>query len=131
MLATSNLVVDRERLLARLNAMAQIGATAKGGVHRLALSDTDAEARTLLAGWAADAGYPVTVDAIGNMFATRPGRRAAGAPPLMLGSHLDSQPYAGRFDGPVGVLTALEVMQALDDRGIETRTRKALASDRR
>lgn len=99
--------------------MAAVGATERGGVHRLALSDRDADARRLLVGWAEGCGYHVAVDAIGNVFATRAGR-TAGLPPLMLGSHLDSQPNAGQFDGPVGILTALEVMQTLDDHEVAT-----------
>jgi N-carbamoyl-L-amino-acid hydrolase len=111
--------VNRKRLRQRLDEMAAIGATAKGGLHRLALSDADGAARRRLESWAGAAGYNLVVDAIGNMFATRPGA-IDGAPAFMIGSHLDSQPYAGRFDGAAGVVAAFEVMTTLDDLGITT-----------
>lgn len=111
--------VNRARLAEAMKRISEVGATAKGGVHRLALDDKDKEARDLLRAWCADAGYPVRVDRIGNMFARRPGR-IAGEKPVLIGSHLDSQPRAGRFDGPVGVIAALEVMRTLDENGITT-----------
>ena len=103
--------------------MARIGATPAGGVHRLALSDEDRRARDLFRAWAESLGLVVTIDGIGNMFARREGADGAGAdagPPLILGSHLDSQPTGGRFDGPLGVLAALEVVETLDERGVRT-----------
>jgi N-carbamoyl-L-amino-acid hydrolase len=111
--------VDRGRLRDTFAQMSAIGATPKGGVHRLALSDADRDARDLLNTWCQRAGYEVRVDRMGSMFARRPGRNA-GLPPILIGSHLDSQPMAGRFDGPVGVLAALEVLQTLDDHRITT-----------
>ena len=99
--------------------MARIGATPAGGVHRLALSEEDRRARDLLRSWAASLGLCVSVDGIGNMFARRAGTDDA-RPPLVLGSHLDSQPTGGRFDGPLGVLAALEVVQTLGEHGIAT-----------
>jgi len=111
--------VDRERLRDTMIRMSEVGSTANGGVHRLALDDKDREARDLLKAWCEASGFRVRVDRIGNMFARRPGRRADLAP-IVIGSHLDSQPMAGRFDGPVGVLAALEALRTLDDRQIAT-----------
>ncbi|MGE5268266.1 MAG: Zn-dependent hydrolase [Thiohalocapsa sp.] len=114
-----NLSVNGERLWASLMELAQIGATAKGGVCRLAASDLDAEARHLFICWCEEAGCSVTVDAIGNIFARRPGRNAA-LPPVMAGSHLDTQPTGGKFDGAYGVMAGLEVVRSLNDLGYET-----------
>lgn len=114
-----NLRIDGERLWASLMEMARIGATEKGGVRRLTLSDLDREARDLLRRWCEEAGCAVTVDAMGNMFARRPGRDPE-RPPVMSGSHLDSQPTGGKFDGAFGVLAALEVVRTLNDLGVET-----------
>ncbi|MDR8789698.1 N-carbamoyl-L-amino-acid hydrolase [Burkholderia multivorans] len=111
--------VDGERLWASLERMAQIGATPKGGVCRLALTDLDRESRDLFVQWARDAGCTVRVDKMGNVFARRAGRRADAAP-VMTGSHADSQPTGGRYDGIYGVLGGLEVVRALNDAGIET-----------
>jgi beta-ureidopropionase / N-carbamoyl-L-amino-acid hydrolase len=112
--------VDRARLAARLSEMAMVGATGRGGVHRLALSDADRQARDLLDAWCRQKGFSLEVDTVGNMFASRTGR-SSEAPPLLIGSHLDSQPNAGAYDGPVGVLCALEVLESLDDLDVETR----------
>ena len=111
--------VDGGRLWRRLEEMARVGATPAGGVHRLALSEEDRRARDLFGEWAASLGLEVSVDGIGNMFARRPGTDDA-RPPVVLGSHLDSQPTGGRFDGPLGVLAALEVVQTLQEHGIPT-----------
>ncbi|MBN6732298.1 Zn-dependent hydrolase [Burkholderia multivorans] len=111
--------VDGERLWASLERMAQIGATPKGGVCRLALTDLDRESRDLFVQWARDARCTVRVDKMGNVFARRAGRRADAAP-VMTGSHADSQPTGGRYDGIYGVLGGLEVVRALNDAGIET-----------
>jgi beta-ureidopropionase / N-carbamoyl-L-amino-acid hydrolase len=113
------ITVDRERLRNAFAQMSAIGATPKGGVHRLALSDADRDARDLLKTWCQRAGYEVRIDRMGSMFARRQGRNES-LPPILIGSHLDSQPMAGRFDGPVGVLAALEVLQTLDDHRIAT-----------
>ena len=107
-----NLTVNGERLWASLMELAQIGATAKGGVCRLAASDLDAEARSLFIRWCEEAGCTVTVDRIGNIFARRPGRNL-DLPPVMAGSHLDTQPTGGRFDGAYGVMAGLEVVRPL------------------
>jgi N-carbamoyl-L-amino-acid hydrolase len=111
--------VDGERLWDRLTAMAQIGATPDGGVRRIAASPEDAAARALLYTWADAAGYRIRIDEIGNGFITRPGRRSE-LPAAMVGSHLDTQPGGGRFDGALGVIAGLELMSTLDDAEIET-----------
>ncbi|MBJ9755172.1 Zn-dependent hydrolase [Burkholderia cepacia] len=111
--------VDGDRLWASLERMAQIGATPKGGVCRLALTDLDRESRDLFVQWAQDAGCTVRVDRMGNVFARRPGRNPDAAP-VMTGSHADSQPTGGRYDGIYGVLGGLEVVRALNDAGVET-----------
>ena len=111
--------IDGERLWSRLMEMARHGATEKGGVCRLTGSDEDKAGRDLFVHWCEAAGCTVTVDKIGNIFARRPGRDdSAGA--VLAGSHLDSQPTGGRFDGVYGVLAALEVVETLNDHGIET-----------
>jgi N-carbamoyl-L-amino-acid hydrolase len=114
-----NLGVNGERLWASLMELARIGATAKGGVCRLAASEEDRAARDLFVRWCREAGCSVTVDAIGNIFARREGRNP-DRPPVMTGSHLDSQPTGGKFDGAYGVLAALEVVRTLNDHGCET-----------
>src|SRR5882724_10079565 len=114
-----NLQVNGERLWASLMALAQIGATPKGGVCRLAASDLDGEARRLFIRWCEEAGCTITVDHIGNIFARRPGRDPA-LPPVMTGSHLDTQPTGGRFDGAYGVMAGLELVRTLNDLGYET-----------
>jgi len=114
-----NLTIDGKRLWDSLMEMAQIGATAKGGVCRLALTDLDRDSRNLFARWAEAAGCSVSFDAVGNIFARRPGRNPE-LPPVLAGSHLDSQPTGGKFDGAYGVLAALEVVRSLNDHGVET-----------
>jgi beta-ureidopropionase / N-carbamoyl-L-amino-acid hydrolase len=114
-----NLQVNGERLWASLMELAQIGATAKGGVCRLAASDLDAEARRLFIRWCEEAGCTVTIDRIGNIFARRPGRDPS-LPPVVTGSHLDTQPTGGKFDGAYGVMAGLEIVRTLNDLGYET-----------
>ncbi len=114
-----NLTIDGKRLWDSLMEMARIGATAKGGVCRLALTDLDRESRVLFTRWCEEAGCSVSFDAMGNIFARRPGRNP-DLPPVMTGSHLDSQPTGGKFDGAYGVLAGLEVVRALNDHGVET-----------
>ena len=111
--------INGERLWASVMEMARIGATPAGGVCRLTLSDVDKEARELFIAWCEDAGCAISVDRVGNIFARRSGRDDA-RPPVMTGSHLDSQPTGGKFDGPYGVLAGLEVIRTLNDLGIET-----------
>jgi N-carbamoyl-L-amino-acid hydrolase len=114
-----DLRVNGERLWQSLMTMAEIGATAKGGVNRQTLTDDDKRGRDLFRRWCEDAGLAVTVDQMGSMFGHRRGRDA-DRPPVVLGSHLDSQPTGGKFDGALGVLAALEVIRTLNDRGVET-----------
>src|SRR5438874_645431 len=114
-----NLTINGERLWASLMELARIGATAKGGVCRLAASDLDGEARRLFIRWCEEAGCTVSVDRIGNIFARRPGRNP-DLPPVMTGSHLDTQPTGGRFDGAYGVMAGLELVRTLNDIGYET-----------
>lgn len=114
-----NLSIDGDRLWRSLMRMAEIGATPKGGNARLALTDLDRAGRDLFVAWAKEAGMTVGIDRIGNIFARRAGRDPA-RPPVVTGSHLDTQPTGGRFDGVFGVLAGLEVVRTLNDRGIET-----------
>ena len=114
-----NLRIDQERLWQSLMAIAEIGPTAKVGSKRLALSDLDRQGRDLFVRWCKDAGLSVTVDGMGNIFARRAGRRR-DLPPVVTGSHLDTQPTGGRFDGVYGVLAGLEVIRTLNDAGYET-----------
>ncbi|KZD12291.1 Zn-dependent hydrolase [Oceanibaculum pacificum] len=114
-----NIQVKGDRLWDSLMEMAKIGATEKGGNCRLAASDLDKEGRDLFVRWCREAGCTVTVDKIGNIFARRPGKDNS-LPPVMTGSHLDTQPTGGRFDGVYGVLAGLEVVRTLNDAGIET-----------
>jgi len=100
--------------------LAKIGATPKGGVRRVTLTPADREGRERFALWCREAGLELRVDAIGNMFARRIGKDA-GAAPVVMGSHLDTQPNGGRFDGAYGVMAGLEVVRALNDAGITTR----------
>ena len=112
-------LINRDRLWQSLMDLAQLGATAKGGVCRLALTDLDRQARDLFVQWCEAAGCSVSVDAIGNIFARRPGRNPA-LPPVMTGSHIDTQPTGGKFDGCYGVMAGLEVIRTLNDLQIET-----------
>lgn len=113
------LKINGDRLWASLMAMAEIGATARGGSCRLALSEEDKAGRELFAHWCREAGLTLSVDRIGNLFARRAGTDPHAAP-VMMGSHLDTQPEGGRFDGVYGVLAGLEVIRRLDDLGIQT-----------
>ncbi len=114
-----NIKIDGGRLWASLMAMAAIGATEKGGCCRLALSDLDKQGRDLFIGWCEAAGCTLRVDQMGNIFARRSGRDDALAP-IVTGSHLDTQPTGGKFDGVYGVLAGLEVIRTLNDAGFET-----------
>jgi len=115
----AGLRINGQRLWDSLMELAQIGATPKGGVCRLTLTDLDKQGRDLVSRWAAEAGMTVTIDKIGNGFLRRPGRNNA-LPPVMTGSHIDTQPTGGKFDGNYGVLAGLEVVRTLNDAGIET-----------
>ena len=119
--------IDTERLWRSLMDLAEIGATPKGGVKRITLSEEDKRGRDQFCAWARAAGLTVSVDAIGNLFARRPGADP-GAPPVLMGSHLDTQPSGGRFDGAYGVMAGLEVVRALNDAGAVTRAPLEVAS---
>jgi N-carbamoyl-L-amino-acid hydrolase len=110
--------VNGGRLIARLDAFAAIGGLPDGGVDRQALTEADRQARRLLADIAFSRGFEVYQDPAANLFVRRAGV-PDGVPPLLIGSHLDSQPTGGRFDGALGTLSALEVMEALDDAGYD------------
>ena len=114
-----NLRINGARLWDSLMSLAQIGATPKGGVCRLALTDLDRQGRDLVIGWAREAGMSVSVDQIGTTFMRRAGRNNS-LPPIMTGSHIDTQPTGGKFDGNYGVLAGLEVVRTLNDHGIQT-----------
>jgi N-carbamoyl-L-amino-acid hydrolase len=115
----SKLRVNGARLRASLEEMATIGATPAGGVQRLALSDEDRRARDVFVKWLKELELSVSIDEMGSIFGTRNGRDAS-LPPVMAGSHIDSQPRGGRFDGILGVMGALEVMRTLHEAKVET-----------
>src|SRR5512143_2433949 len=112
--------VREDRLWQRHADMAKLGGTPKGGVNRQALSAEDAAARNLLSAWAKARGFSIFTDAIGNLFVRRAGSDPE-ALPVLSGSHMDSQPTGGRFDGMYGVLAAFEALEALEDAGLATR----------
>ena len=114
-----NVTINQDRLWQRLTDMAAIGATPAGGCNRQALSDEDFAGRALFETWCEAAGCSIRRDAIGNVFARRPGRMSTAAP-VMSGSHLDTQPTGGKYDGVYGVLATLEVVESLNDHNIET-----------
>ena len=118
-MSIENLRINGDRLWDALMELAKIGATPKGGVKRLCLTDLDKQGRDLVVSWAKQAGMSVTVDQIGNVFMRRAGRNNA-LPPIMSGSHIDTQPTGGKFDGNYGVLAALEVVRTLNDHNIVT-----------
>jgi len=117
--AVSRLRVDGERLWNSLMQLAKIGATEKGGVCRLALTELDRIARDQVVSWAKEIGCTVRIDAIGNIFARRAGLRD-DLPPVMTGSHIDTQPTGGKFDGNYGVLAGIEVLRTLADANVTT-----------
>ena len=109
-------LINANRLWTRLMALAEIGATPAGGVNRQALSDGEIAAWRRVIAWAQEAGLTAATDAAGNLFLTLAGRDRA-APPVLVGSHLDSQPTGGKFDGAAGVMAALEAVVSLTERG--------------
>ena len=115
----STLRINGQRLWDSLMELAKIGATPKGGVCRLTLTELDRQGRDLVTRWGREAGLEVTIDKIGNGFMRRQGRNNA-LPPIVAGSHIDTQPTGGKFDGNYGVLSALEVVRTLNDHKIET-----------
>ncbi|HXQ42131.1 MAG TPA: Zn-dependent hydrolase [Candidatus Udaeobacter sp.] len=116
---TTNIRIDGDRLWDSLMELAKIGATEKGGVCRLALTDLDRQARDLFRRWSEAAGCSISIDRMGNIFARRAGRDNS-LPPVMTGSHIDTQPTGGKFDGNYGVLAGLEVIRTLNDFNYET-----------
>lgn len=115
----SSIRINATRMWQTLMELAQIGATPKGGVCRLALTELDRQARDLVCSWAQAEGMTVTVDQIGNIFMRRPGRDNT-LPPVVTGSHIDTQPTGGKFDGNYGVLAGIEVVRTLNEHGIQT-----------
>jgi beta-ureidopropionase / N-carbamoyl-L-amino-acid hydrolase len=111
--------IERTRLEAAMAEMGRIGETPRGGLTRLALGDADKLGRDRMVGWMREAGLRVTVDQMGNIFGERAGTDAV--PPLLIGSHLDSVPTGGKYDGQLGVMCALEVVRTLNDHAIRTR----------
>ncbi|MDE0148419.1 MAG: Zn-dependent hydrolase [Rhodospirillaceae bacterium] len=111
--------VREDRLWQRHMDVAAIGATGRGGVNRQALTPEDGQARRLMLEWASELGFTASVDAIGNLFIRRAGAQPT-SDPVVAGSHLDSQPTGGNFDGVFGVLAALEVLEAANDAGVVT-----------
>jgi N-carbamoyl-L-amino-acid hydrolase len=114
----SNMKIDGERLWDSLMEMAKIGATPKGGCNRQTVTDLDAQGRALFRQWVEAAGCAVTIDEMGNMMALKQGKRS-DLPPVVIGSHLDTQPTGGKFDGVLGVLSGLEVLRTIQDTGYE------------
>jgi N-carbamoyl-L-amino-acid hydrolase len=115
----TNLTIDPQRLWDQLMDTARFGGTAKGGIRRLTLSDEDKQVRDWFKAQCEALGCTVTVDSMGNMFARRPGRDDSLAP-IAMGSHLDTQPTGGKFDGVLGVLGALEALRTMVEMGYET-----------
>lgn len=115
-----SLSINADRLWHTLMEMAKVGPGVAGGSCRLALTDEDKAGRDLFSRWCLEAGYTLSVDQVGNLFARRAGQDDS-LPPVVMGSHLDTQPTGGRFDGIFGVLAGLEVLRSLDDHGIVTR----------
>lgn len=119
MITRPNLTINAERLWSSLMEMAKIGGTPKGGCNRQALTEEDREGRALFRRWCEAAGATVRTDPLGSMFAHREGTE--DLPPVLIGSHLDTQPTGGKFDGVLGVLAGLEILRLLNEAGIRTR----------
>jgi beta-ureidopropionase / N-carbamoyl-L-amino-acid hydrolase len=111
--------IDRKRLETTIEELGRVGATERGGLTRLALSDEDKRGRDLMIAWMREAGLRITVDQMGNIFGERAGE--PGRPPVMMGSHVDSVPTGGKYDGQLGVLCALEAIRTLNDQRVRTR----------
>ena len=116
---SSNLRIDTERLISRIEKLGQIGTIEGGGVCRLALSDEDRKGRDLVVDWMKKLNLEITIDQIGNVIALRKGRE--NVKPVMTGSHIDTVATGGIFDGNLGVLAGLEVIETLNDAGVVTR----------
>lgn len=124
-MTTTNLRIDGDRLLRRLMTLGEVGALDGGGVCRLALTDEDRGGRDLVVGWMRELGLTITVDGIGNVVGTRAG--AAEVKPVIIGSHIDTVRTGGRYDGNLGVLAGLEVIQTLNEKGVATKHPVAVA----
>lgn len=111
--------VNGERLWKSLMILGEIGETPLGGSCRITLTELDKQGRDLFVSWGKEAGLKITIDKIGNIFMRREGKNSK-LPPILLGSHLDTQPTGGKFDGCFGVMSALEVVRRLNDLNIET-----------
>ncbi len=111
--------IDRKRLEQSIEELGRVGATERGGLTRVALTDEDKRGRDLMVRWMREAGLRVTVDQMGNIFGERPGTEPL--PPVMMGSHVDSVPTGGKYDGQLGVLCGLESIRALNDHRVRTR----------
>lgn len=111
--------INRTRLAESMDELGRIGETARGGLHRVALTDDDRRGRDLLVRWMKEAGLAVSVDQMGNILGQRPGTEPL--PPVLMGSHADSVPTGGKYDGQLGVLCALEAIRTLNDHGARTR----------
>jgi N-carbamoyl-L-amino-acid hydrolase len=122
---SANLAIDSTRLMGRLAALGRVGALPGGGVCRLALTEADRQGRDRVVGWMRDLGLAVTVDRIGNVFGLRAG--AEEGPPVIIGSHIDTVATGGLYDGALGVLAGLEVVNVLNDAAIRTRRPLAVA----
>ncbi len=120
-----NLKIDADRLVGRINELAQIGGIEGGGVCRLAFSDEDKLARRKIVGWMTELGLEVVIDRFGNIVGIRPG--IEDGPPVMMGSHIDTVETGGPYDGALGVLAGLEVIETLNDAAVETRHPLAVA----
>ncbi|MBD2259364.1 M20 family metallo-hydrolase [Pseudanabaena sp. FACHB-2040] len=125
MATATALQVNCDRMLHRLDQLAQIGSIPGGGVCRLALTDEDKAGRDQVVAWMKALGLTITVDQLGNVVGTRPGLEAG--PPVMTGSHIDTVATGGRYDGNLGVLAGLEVIETLNERQIQTRYPLAVA----
>jgi N-carbamoyl-L-amino-acid hydrolase len=117
--------IDRKRLAQSIDELGNIGATPRGGLTRVALTDDDRRGRDLMVRWMREAGLRVTVDQMGNIFGERAGTERL--PPVMIGSHIDSVPTGGKYDGQLGVLCGLETIRALDQHRVRTRHPVTLA----
>src|SRR3569833_3438923 len=111
-----NLRINPDRLWNSIHELAEIGPGIAGGSNRQTLTDDDAKGRTLFEGWCKSAGMTMGLDQMGTMFARREGTDPS-LDPVFVGSHLDTQPTGGRYDGVLGVLSGLEVIRTLNDRG--------------
>jgi len=119
MTAKTNLTINPQRLWDAIMETAKYGATPKGGIKRLTVSDEDRRVRDWFKAQCQALGCTVSIDACGNMFAVRSGKRS-DLPPIAMGSHLDTQPTGGKFDGVLGVLGALEALRTMVDLGYQT-----------